>query len=321
MSRFVCKISSLGLICVLSGLHQNVFAAPPLRIVGSSSVFPFAASVAEHFHYKTHNPTPIVEAIGTGAGVKLFCGNPDGPDIAMTSRSLTGAEKEKCQKNGIKVEEFKIGQDGLVFIQSKQDKPFPLTLAELNQALAGQIPQGNGCKPNPYKTWKDINGDFPFYPIRVLGPAPTSGTYEVLVEKVLKECAPHLRRDGIYIEAPANENLIVLKVLQTPHTIGIVTFSFYDQNNHRLNALPINGILPSLESIQDGTYTLSRPLFVYLKTNDLASHPERITYISEFLSQEAKGYLGDKGLISLSSDEQEEMIHRAHNLQQNEELQ
>lgn len=296
---------------------QSLTAAPLLRIVGSSAVFPFAATVAEHFSYKTHEPIPLIEAIGTGAGIKLFC-SPQGPDGAITSRPFTKGEIEKCRALGITFEEFKIGQDGLVVILNNREKPFPLILGNLNEALAEKISENTSCILNPHKSWNQIQKDFPAYPIRVLGPAPTSGTYDVLLEKILGPCGPYLRHDGAYIEAPANENLIVQKVLNTPHTLGIVTFSFYDQNRHRLQAFSLNGVLPSSTSIQGGNYPLSRPLFLYLKTNDLENSPERILYALEFTSKAAVGeggYLNEKGLIPLSDHEQEEMHKRALILQ------
>jgi len=297
---------------------QTLNAASLLRIVGSSAVFPFAATVAEHFSYKTQEPIPLIEAIGTGAGIKLFC-SPYGPDGAITSRPFTKREIEKCRTQGITFEEFKVGQDGLVIILNNRETPFPLTLDDLNQALAEKISENTSCILNPHKSWNQIQKDFPAYPIRVLGPAPTSGTYDVLLEKILGPCGPYLRHDGTYIEAPANENLIVQKVLHTPHTLGIITFSFYDQNHHRLQAFSINGVLPSSASIQEGDYPLSRPLFLYLKTNDLKNFPERVLYALEFTSKKAVGeggYLNEKGLIPLSTHEQEEMHQRAIVLQQ-----
>jgi len=137
------KFQRLGLFIFIALSLQTAFAASPLRIVGSSAVFPFAATVAEHFSYKTHEPIPLVEAIGTGAGVKLFCGSLHGPDGVITSRPLTVREKEKCQKQGVTFEGFKIGQDGLVLIQNKEVAPFSLTLANLNKALAEKIQKGN----------------------------------------------------------------------------------------------------------------------------------------------------------------------------------
>jgi phosphate transport system substrate-binding protein len=305
----------------LSLYCHEASATAPLRIVGSSAVFPFAATVAEHFHYKTHAPTPIIEAIGTGAGIKLFCQSLSGPDGVITSRPFTEGETKKCQAQGITFEEFKIGQDGLILIQNKKEPLFSLTLKNLRDALAEKIPFEKTCIKNPYKTWNAIQENFPLYPIRVLGPAPTSGTYDILVEKIMSPCSSFLRYDGAYVEAPANENLIVQKVLQAPHTIGIITFSFYDQNSHRLHGLPLNGIAPSFHSIQTGDYPLSRPLYLYLKTNDLTLHPARVVYALEFTSEAAsgaKGYLNKKGLIPLSPQEQDVMYQRAQSLQQRE---
>jgi phosphate transport system substrate-binding protein len=289
---------------------QTSIAAPPLLIVGSSAVFPFAATVAEHFHHKTQEPTPLIEATGTGVGIKLFCSNLKGPDGVMTSRPFTEGEKKKCEDQGVQFVELKIGRDGLVIIQSKKGIPFPLILLDLRLALTEEIPQKDRCTLNSYKSWWDVNSKLPKLPIHVLGPAPTSGTYDVLVDKIRGECGSSLRRDGVYVEAPANENLIVQKVLNATDALGIVTFSFFEQNHSRLNGLSIEGIFPSFESIQNGTYPLSRALYLYVKNNDSSQKASRLSYALEFLSEEAngeEGYLREKGLIPLDPEEQAEM--------------
>jgi phosphate transport system substrate-binding protein len=288
-------------------------AAPPLRIVGSSAVFPFAATVAEHFHHKTHSSTPLIEATGTGTGIKLFCGSLTGADGVMTSRSFTENEKKKCESHGIKYIELKIGQDGLVLIQNKKENPFFLTLQDLGLALAEKIQQNGKCIANPYKSWEQVNPSLPPTPLHVLGPAPTSGTYDILTERISGVCGIPLRRDGVYVEAPSNENLIVQKVLNAKHLLGIVTFSFYEQNKSRLNALSLEGVLPSYASIQEETYPLSRPLYLYIKINDTPQSTALYAYTLEFLSKEAngeKGYLREKGLIPLEPEEQIEMQQR-----------
>lgn len=317
--RFTLLPRPLWRIIFLFLFIHEAHGSVPLRIVGSSAVFPFAASVAEHFHYKTHEPTPLVEATGTGAGIKLFCGSSEGSDGVMTSRPLTIGERQKCSENKVAFEEFKMGQDGLVFIQKKGESSFPLTLNNLNEALAENVPRGTFCIPNPYHTWNEIQPTFPVHKIRVLGPAPTSGTYDVLVDKIRGTCGPFLRRDGAYIEAPANENLIIQKVLHAPQTMGIVTFSFYDQNKDRLQAFSINDIPPSFETIQSGAYPLSRPLYLYIKTNELKEYSMRQAYVLEFSSEAAigkNGYLQEKGLIPLSPEEQEVMSKRALKLKE-----
>lgn len=314
---------NLAFLLFIYFIIHGAYALPPLRFVGSSAVFPFAATVAEHFHYKTNEPTPLIEATGTGAGIKLFCKDIDGPDGVMTSRPLTESEQKKCQENGIVFKEFKMGQDGLVLIQSNKERLFPLSLKNLDHALHEKISYHEKCIGNPYKNWNDIQEGFPAYPIQLLGPAPTSGTYDVLIEKIKGSCGPSLRRDGTYIEAPANENLIVQKVLHAPHTIGVVTFSFYDQNRSRLHAFSIGDVFPSFESIQKGTYPLSRPLYLYIKVNHLENHPPRLAYIIEFTSPAAigeKGYLSEKGLIPLSQKEQEELNNQIQALQKGDEL-
>lgn len=297
--KFLFLIFFLGL--------QVAEAAPTLRIAGSSAVFPFAATVAEYFHYKTNEPTPLIEGIGTGAGIKLFCEGARGLDGVMASRPFTESEIKKCQQQNINFQEFKIGQDGLVLIEQKRSQSFPLKVEDLRNAIAEKVLVKGECLKNPYKMWNQIETSFPTLPLRILGPAPASGTYDVLLEKIQGPCGPLLRHDGVYIEAPANENLIVQKVLTAHNTIGIVTFSFYEQNKNRIQAFSINGVFPSLKTIQDGLYPLSRPLYVYIKLNDLSNHLSRLFYMREFTSPEAigeSGYLTKKGLIPLPQSEQ-----------------
>ncbi len=312
------KIKKILIISFLiSSFSTLANATSLLRIVGSSAVFPFAATVAEHLSYKTNISVPLIEGIGTGAGIKLFCGSLQGPDGAITSRPMTAKEKKQCQDHGIFFKEFKVGQDGLILIQSHQATPFSLNLTILASALLQTIPKEHECILNPYQSWDEIKADLPSYPIKVIGPAPTSGTYDVLVEAIEGPCGSLLRQDGQYVEAPANENLIIQKVLNAPQRVGIVTFSFYEQNKNKLRAMPINDVRPTLASIQKGTYLLSRPLFLYIKTNPNPEFPNRKAYVMEFTSNAAigdKGYLTKKGLVPLYTDEQKVMHDRATSL-------
>lgn len=314
--RRAINLKFIFLFTIFSPFNFSI-AASPLRIVGSSAVFPFAATVAEHFHHKTHHSTPLIEAIGTGAGIKIFCSVLNGADGVMTSRPFTENEKKKCENNEIKYLELKIGQDGLVFIQNKKENSFSITLQDLGLALAQKVLQNGKCVANSYRSWKQVNTSFPSIPLHVLGPAPTSGTYDVLTTKINGPCGSSLRQDGIYVEAPANENLIVQKVLNAKHLLGIVTFSFYEQNKDRLNALPIESVTPSYTSIQRGAYPLSRPLYLYIKLNNTLQSASLLAYTFEFLSKEAngeKGYLRDKGLIPLEPEELEKMQNRLRQL-------
>src|SRR5687768_221664 len=155
-----------------------------IRIVGSSTVYPFTTSVAEQF--VRNNPglkAPIVESTGTGGGMKLFCAGVGAqhPDIENASRRIKKSEFEDCQKNGVtQVLEVPIGIDGLALIEGKANAQFSLTLADVYKALAA-TPFG---KPNTAKTWKDVNPSLPAVEIRAYGPPPTSGTRDAFVELI-----------------------------------------------------------------------------------------------------------------------------------------
>ncbi|MYE00734.1 MAG: phosphate ABC transporter substrate-binding protein, partial [Alphaproteobacteria bacterium] len=161
-------------------------ARDQIRIVGSSTVFPFSTAVAERFGKTTSFKTPIVEATGSGGGLKLFCsGTGEGhPDIANASRRIKAKEVETCAKNGVvDVIEIKVGYDGIVLANSRETAPMSLTLRDVFLALAHHVPaeaceKADACelKANLYKTWKEVNPGLPDVRIEVLGPPATSGT-------------------------------------------------------------------------------------------------------------------------------------------------
>ena len=151
-------------------------ARQQIRIVGSSTVYPFAKAVAEQFVRNNPNfGAPILESTGTGAGMKLFCAGVGAghPDIENASRRIKASEYEDCKKNGVtQVIELPIGIDGLALIEAAGAPQFSLTQADVYRALAAN-PFG---KPNSAKTWRDVNPSLPAVAILVYGPPPTSGT-------------------------------------------------------------------------------------------------------------------------------------------------
>ena len=151
-----------------------------IRIVGSSTVYPFTTAVAEQFGKTGGGKTPVVESTGTGGGFKLFCAGvgPTHPDLTNASRAIKTGEFNDCQKNGVKdVVEIKVGIDGLTIAQSKSGPALKLSMAQVFLALAEQVPGADGKMiPNPNKNWSDIDKSLPNVKIEVLGPPPTSGT-------------------------------------------------------------------------------------------------------------------------------------------------
>lgn len=165
-------------------------ARDQIRIVGSSTVFPFTSTVVERFGQTSKFPSPILESTGTGGGMRLFCGGVGAshPDLTGASRPMKASEFDSCQKNGVdQITEIKIGYDGIAFAHSKKRESFNLTKAQLFQALAKEVEVDGQIVANPYKTWNQIDSSFPNVQIEVLGPPPTSGTRDAWVELVMEE--------------------------------------------------------------------------------------------------------------------------------------
>ena len=287
MLKAILPLSALafGFVALIGGT-QDASARDQISIVGSSTVFPFATTVAERFGKNTEFKTPVVESTGSGGGLKLFCaGIGDGhPDIANASRRIKASEVKKCATNGIaEVIEVKIGYDGIVLANSRKSALYKLTLQDVYLALAKNVPDGEGkTKANPYKTWNEVNAGLPDVKIEVLGPPPTSGTRDAFVElameggcksfgwvKALKKSDKNaykalchtIREDGAFVEAGENDNLIVKKLDANPNAMGIFGFSFLDQNADIVQGSFINGEAPEFEKIADGSYPVSRSLY------------------------------------------------------------
>lgn len=309
-----------------------------ISIVGSSTVYPFATTVAEQFGKTSKFKTPKIESTGSGGGMKLFCAGSgiETPDITNASRRIKYSEYEKCQKNGVKeIIEVKIGYDGIVLANSKKAGQMTLSKKDIFLGLAKDVPNPNGDEkliPNPYKTWKDVNPALPATKIEVLGPPPTSGTRDAFAElameggckqigwikalkkkdkKYFKAVCHTLREDGAYIEAGENDNLIVQKLVANPKAIGIFGFSFLDQNGDKIQGSIIGGEEPTFENIAAGKYPVSRPLYFYVKKAHMGVVPGMAEYLNEFSSDKAwgeEGYLADKGLIPMPKAERKQFL-------------
>ena len=323
----------LGLAAAVSvAMAASAHARDQIRIVGSSTVFPFSTTVAEQFGKTTSFKTPVVESTGSGGGLKLFCSGVgvQYPDITNASRRIKKSEVERCNKNGVlKVTEVKIGYDGIVMANAKSAKQLDITLRQLFLALAKDVPanaDGSQLKPNPYKKWSDIDASLPNRRIEVLGPPPTSGTRDAFVElameggcksfpaikalkktdkKRYKAICHGIREDGGFVEAGENDVLIIQKLVANPNAFGVFGFSFLDSNADKIQGSKINGTEPEFETIADGQYPVSRSMFFYVKNAHVGVVPGIREYVAEFTAEKAwgpDGYLADKGLIPLPDD-------------------
>jgi len=302
-------------------------AKQALKVVGSSTVYPFTTAVAEQFQRDNPNVSIVVESTGTGAGMKLFCGGVGAnfPDIENASRQIKKSEYDSCVAAGVRnVIEVAIGIDGLTFIQAKGSEPLNLTQQDVYKALAAN-PYGKGA--NAAQTWKDVNPALPAIRIRVLGPPPTSGTRDSLVELYLekgcnadaamkalkdsdekkhKDICTKVREDGAFVEAGENDNLLVQKVAGDPGTVGILGYSFLEENADKISPVRINGVSPTHATIADLSYPGARKLYVYLKGEHLAAKPALREFVAAYAKSWGKGGpLEQRGLVPLSGADAE----------------
>ena len=322
MKKFLAALPLVALVSACGQGGSQGSAAGQLKIVGSSTVYPFTTAIAEEFQRANPGISVIVESTGTGAGLKLFCAGvgANTPDLTNASRRIKTSELEDCKKNGVNsVIEFPIGIDGLTVIESVNAAPMKLSLRDLYAALAAR-PFG---KEQTAQTWKDVNPALPATKIRVLGPPPTSGTRDSLNElfiqkgcesdpamKALKESnedefkdiCTKLREDGAFVEGGENDNLLVQKVSGDPTAIGVLGYSFLEENTDKVRAVEINGSSPTAQSITDLSYPGARKIYIYAKGEHLKAKPA----IKEFLAAYAKstgkgGLLQQRGLVPFAA--------------------
>lgn len=322
---------------LLSSAAAQAASRNYIEIVGSSTVYPFATVVAERFGQSGEFKTPKIESTGSGGGMKLFCAGVgvETPDITNASRRIKKSEFDKCQANGVKdIVEVLIGFDGIAIANSSSAKQLELSRKDLYLALAKDIPNPDGSESfiaNPYAKWNEINSELPATKIEVIGPPPTSGTRDAFVELVLeggckqydwvkaikkadkksyKARCHSIREDGHYVEAGENDNLIVHKLSVNPNALGIFGFSFLEQNEDLVQGSKIDGHEPTFDSIADGSYPVSRPLYFYVKKAHMQQIPGLKQYLSEFTDEDTwgdEGYLADKGMIPLPAEKRAEI--------------
>jgi phosphate transport system substrate-binding protein len=272
--------------------------------------------------------------------MQIFCGGvgTEYPDITGASRAITQSEYELCLANGVdSITEVLIGYDGLSIAHAIDAPEMALTDAQIFQALAAEVEVDGEIVANPYTRWNEIDPALPDASIQVFGPPPTSGTRDAFIELVMtpgceafpaiaaldegkmEEVCSRMRQDGPFIEAGENDNIIVQRLRADTNALGIFGYSFLYENGDSVKAVSINGVLPTPETIGDGRYSVSRPLFVYVKNAHRGVIPGLDDFVMEYVSEESfgpDGYLSERGLIPLPDDEraatQERVAAGAH---------
>ena len=288
----------------VSFFSGQAFARDQIVSVGSSTVFPFSTIAAEKFK-QNYGFSVIIESTGTGGGMKMFCAGvgTNTPDMTGASRAMKSKEAKMCADNGVTFEEVQIGYDGITVSNSITAERVNFTKEQLFIAVTD----------TSKKNWSDIDSSLPNYPISIMLPPPTSGTRDAFVELVMHDACKkmgmdtksaecnNIREDGAAIIMGENDNLLVEKLATDNRLFGVFGFSFMDANRDKVQASFIDGIAPEFETIADGSYKVSRPLFVYYKTDHMSVIPG-LKEFKEFysnMSSDPFSPIAEAGLIPI----------------------
>jgi phosphate transport system substrate-binding protein len=322
------KKTAISLLAA-STLAVTLSARDQIKIVGSSTVYPFSSSVAEELGATTKFPTPVVESTGSGGGMKLFCAGDDmnTPDITNASRRMKTKEFTLCEKNGVTdITEAVVGYDGIAIAQAKSNAPFKVTRTQLALATAKEVPSKDGKSliANPYKKWSDIDASLPNREIIVYGPPKSSGTRdafeEMVLQKTFKKMSVYtdiykktgnktykkyseIRTDGAYVPSGENDNLIVAKLGKNKDSFGIFGYSYLMENQDKIQGAQVNGFAPTPDTIASAKYPIARSLYFYIKNSHSAKVPAMAKYVDMFMSDTmigSEGILSEIGLIPLA---------------------
>lgn len=322
ISLMVVTVSAMAISACNNQAAGPAGARDFVRVVGSSTLYPFATAVAETTA-RAGGKSPVVESTGTGAGMALFCAGVGAqhPDVANASRRMKASEYADCASHGVTdIVEVQVGLDGIAFAEAQNGPGISLTPVDVYKALAAN-PFG---QPNRARNWNDVNPALPAIPIMVYGPPSTSGTRDALAELIMtkgcdsdpamralkesnndehKRICTVIREDGAYVDSGENDNLIVQKLVENPRAIGIFGFSFLEENRARLRGIAMSGIQPSYASVSDFSYPGARPLYIYVKAAHLRAINGLAAYVREWTNGFGPdGYLRSRGMVVAPDD-------------------
>lgn len=271
-----------GVVAGCGGSDTKTAAAAGLSgtiaIDGSSTVAPLTTGAAESFNADNKDVNITVGTSGTGGGFEKFCGGKT--DISDASRGIKDEEAAACASAGIKYTEFRVASDGItVAIKKGTDTGKTcVNFAELKKTWA---------KGSTVDNWKAIGGKD--LAMKLAGPGDQSGTYDFFNETVLgKDDAGEVNPARADYAASEDDNVIVTAIEGSPGTLGYFGYTYYEENADKLDDLAVQGeegdcVKPTAETITDGTYPLSRPLFIYVKDTSLA-RPEVKAFVKYYLT-------------------------------------
>ncbi|HET9311707.1 MAG TPA: phosphate ABC transporter substrate-binding protein PstS family protein [Actinomycetota bacterium] len=297
-----------------TGAAGNEELSGSIVISGSSTVEPVSSIVAEIFNETSPNVSISVDGPGTGDGFELFCNGET--DLSDASRPIEDDEAKACEKNGIEYTELEIGIDGIAVMTNPDNTDVTCLSTGDLYALFG--PESTGI--DVWAAADDLaqqvggNGGFPDLPLEITAPGEESGTYDSFIEingfediaieqGVPEDEAASLRTD--YQPSP-NDNVIITAMEGSPSALGFVGFAFAEEAGDAIREIEVDGgdgcVAPTAESIGDGSYPISRSLYIYVN-NEAAARPEVAAYVDFYLSDDSLNSLvSEVGYIPLPAE-------------------
>ncbi|MEL7037048.1 MAG: PstS family phosphate ABC transporter substrate-binding protein [Cyanobacteria bacterium J06592_8] len=270
---------------------------PTVKIDGSSTVYPITEAVAEEFQKANKGATRVTVGIsGTGGGFKKFCTGQT--DISNASRPIKSSEAEACKNAGINYIELPVAYDAITVVVHPNNPISSISAAELKK-MWEPAAQGKVMK------WNQVNSSWPDQALKLFGPGADSGTFDYFTEEIVGESQAS-RTDYTPSE---DDNVLVQGVSRDPGALGYFGYAYYENNKGKLKALAIDGVKPSLETVNNGSYKpLSRPIFIYVSTNAL-KRPEVKAFVQYYLQNSAK-LSQEVGYVALPSQMQQQALGR-----------
>lgn len=237
---------------------------------GSSTVYPLSERMAERFADEGYTGNITIDSIGSGAGFERFCKAGE-TDISNASRRIKDEEKANCRAIGRDPIEFRIGTDGLAVVVNKGNTFLTnATMEELAKIFTAD-------------KWSDVNPSWPAEPIQRFIPGTDSGTFDYFVEEVFdKDKEPLLNAPNTQLSE--DDNVLVQGIAGSPYAVGFFGYAYYEENADRLNVLSIEGVAPDITTVENGTYPLARPLFLYSTAQIMKEKPQVAAFLNYYLT-------------------------------------
>jgi phosphate transport system substrate-binding protein len=269
MKKFLIVLIAAACMVSLLGLAN----AEDLKIDGSTTVLPIAQKGAEVFMKKNPQIKVFVSGSGSGTGIKALI---DGTtDIATSSRDAKEKEVASGKAKGVNLTGHKVALDGIVPVVHPSMKINDITVEQLRDIYNGKL-----------TNWKELGG--PNRPISVVSRDTSSGTYEVWEEKILK--GDKVKADALLV---ASNGQAVQTVAKNKFAIGYIGIGYIDKS---IKMVKVNGATASAKSVRDGSWPISRPLFMYTNGKPAGAIGQFIDFM---LSKEGQKVVNEVKYVSI----------------------